>query len=113
MHKTIEWILKNKDTDLWTIRDHVGASISTISSTNIVAYYRISERQELFNTRLLSEFVIPVKDILMEWWHHPSKFRVKTDQEYKTEGLHKLYQLISTVMCYLYGKADYDIFYGT
>jgi len=89
------------DMDSWMIKDHAGAPISTISSTNIIAYYRLLERHEIFNTRWLSSFVTPVKDILREWRKDPSKFPVKTDQAYKTEGLCKVYQLIATMMCYL------------
>lgn len=111
--ETIEWILQNTDTDSWMIRGHAGASIAAISSANIVAYYRLPERQEVLNARWLSEFVIPVKDILREWWQDPSKFWVRTYQAYKIEGLRKVYQLIATMMCRLYGKADCDVFYCT
>ena len=111
--KTIEWIFHCTDTNSWMIRGHDRAPIANISLADISAYYRLPERQELFNTRWLAKFGTPMKVILREWWQDLSKFRVKIDQAYRTEGLHKVYQLIFAVMFWLYGKANYDVFYGT
>jgi len=40
------------------------------------------------------------------------KFQVRTDQAYKIEGLCRVYQLISAMMCRIYAKVDCDVFYG-
>jgi len=70
-------------------------------------------REETFNTWWLSIFVILVKDILREWWQDPSKFQVRSDQAYRTEGLWKVYQIITTMMCLLYDNADCEVLYET
>src|SRR5699024_9802031 len=101
------------NTNSWKVKDHTGAPLATIFTTDIATYYRLHERQEIFNTRWLSNFVMSIKDILREWWQDPSKLRVRADQAYRREGLWKVYQLISAVMCHLYGKVDCDVFHGT
>jgi len=65
--ETIDWVLQNIDKDSWTVRDHTGAPLATISPTDISTYYKLPERQVTFNTWWLSSFVTSVKDILREW----------------------------------------------
>ena len=94
------------------IRGHDGAPIATIASLNITAYYKLPKKQQVFNTKWLTGFTTLTKDILRSWWQEPAKFWVRTDQAYKIEGLRKGYQLIATMMCRLYGKANCDVFFG-
>ena len=47
------------------------------------------------------------------WWEDPEKFRVKNDQEYKTEGLRKVYKFVAAMMCRMYGQPDATTFNGT
>lgn len=111
--ETTNWIIQSTNIDSWVVRDHICTPLETISSTNIATYYRLPENQETFNTWWLSNFAMPTRDILREWWQDPSKFRVRTDEVYRTKGLRNVYQLISAMMCHLYGKADCDIFHDT
>lgn len=95
------------------IRGHDEAPIATIFAEEIKTYYKLLEKQQTFNTTWLVGFTTPTKDILRDWWQDPEKFRVRTDQAYKTEGLCKVYQLIAVMMSQLYGKGERDVFFGT
>jgi len=73
----------------------------------------LPEKEEVFNTRWLSNFVILTKVIMREWWKDPSKFQVRSDQIYRTSGIKKVYHLISAMMNQFYGRANVDVFLGT
>lgn len=70
----IKWILQCTNTKDWMIRGHDGAPIVAIASTNINTYYKLPEKQYIFNTKWLAEFTTPTKDILRGWWQEPVKF---------------------------------------
>jgi len=42
--ETIDWVLQNKDTYSWMVRDHIGAPLATISPSDISTYYKLLER---------------------------------------------------------------------
>lgn len=82
--------------------DHSTSPFIAISSIDLATYYKLLGKEEAFNTRWLSNFVIMNKDTLREWWQDPSKFQVISDRIYRRDGLNKAYQLIPTMMNQLY-----------
>ena len=111
--KNIDWIIQNTNIDRWLVRNHIGEAFTSISSEDIIAYYRLLDKEETFNTKWLSYFSVPMKDILMPWWQDLSKFQVKNDPVYRMKFLKKVYHLIAAMMNQLYGRPHNDTFLRT
>lgn len=95
------------------IRSHTGKAFETMPSVDITTYYRLLEKKYTFNTKWLSEFQIPNKDILSSWWKYPSKLWVKVDQVYMTKCLRNFYQFMVAMMNQLYRRSYIDTFLRT
>ena len=47
------------------------------------------------------------------WWEEPETFKVKKDQDYQVAGLRKVYKLVATMLCRMYGHPYATIFSGS
>ena len=109
----IEWILQKVDLKIWVIRDHSGKMFANVMGKDEEVYYVLPTREQTFNTDLADTHEVPITETLKGWWEDPEKFKVKKDQEYKTEGLRKVYKFVAAMMCRMYRQPDATTFNGT
>ena len=79
---------------------------------DVEVYYALPAKEESFNVKWVTRHEVLVPETLKGWWEDSENFKVKNDQEYKIDGLRKVYRLVAAMMCGMYSREDATTFNG-
>ena len=98
---------------MWVIRGHSRKEFTHLMGQEVEVYYALPTWEQTFNTDWAATHPVPITKTLKGRWEDPENFKFKKDQEYKTEGLRKVYKLVGAMTCRMYGQPDAIMFNGT
>jgi hypothetical protein len=110
----VQWIISHTDISTCTIVNYSRQVIGSFRPEDISNMYKLEPTKVNLDENFIEGFIekeikkeeVQMVDLIRDWWHDSSTFKIISDKIYPIQKLKKPPMLVATMLCRLYGEKD-------